>query len=102
MWFTMRSIRSALLVGSRTPTRDSGPAAMAASRAAKCSRTAQSAGCTVTSTRSKIAKPTGLVSMPCSALRALARVPRESSTNRFSVPAPGARRRNTITSYQLV
>ena len=102
MWFTMRSMRSGVLVGRRTPMRESGPAAMAARRVAKCSRTAQSAGCTVSSTRSKTAKPTGLVSMPRSALRALAMVPRASSTKSASVPAPAARRRNTSRSYQLV
>ena len=64
MWLTMRSIRSAGLVGSRARGRaPSPPTACCARRCAKKSRTAQSAGCTVSSTRSNTAKPTGLVSI---------------------------------------
>jgi hypothetical protein len=88
MWLVMRSIRSAGLVGSRAAPRWSCPVGHAGSRWAKKSRTAQSVGCTVSSTRSNTAKPTGLVSIESSALRAEASVPCVSSTN--SCVAAGA------------
>ena len=53
----------------------------------------------MSSTRSKTAKPTGLVSIAASAWRAVAGVPRSSSMNSRSLPAPAARRRNTSRSY---
>lgn len=79
--FTTRSIRSAGLVGRRDP--GAGPVRMSRAcvsvvapssaagagcvavsrRAAKASRTVQSPGCTDSSTWSKTANPTGLVSM---------------------------------------
>ncbi len=101
MWLTIRSIRSAGLFGMRPPARLSLPAWIC-SRCTKKSRTWQSVGCTVTSTRSNTAKPTGLVSIAASAARAEASVPRFSSMKRRSVPAPAARRRNTSRSYSDV
>ena len=59
-------------------------------------------GCTVMSTRSKTAKPTGLVSMDARAWRAERAVPGLSPAARASVPAPAARRRKTSRSYQEV
>ena len=76
MWLTMRSIRSAGLVGRRSgpprpaarrSPRPSAPWTICVRRAAKYSRTWQSVGCTLSSTRSNTAKPTGLVSIDSSA-----------------------------------
>ena len=69
---------------------------------AKNSRTWQSVGCTVSSTRSNSAKPTGLVSMASSAARAVLSVPWLSSRNINALPSPAARRRNTSMSYHEV
>ena len=69
MWLTMRSIRSAGLVGMRALARPSAlDEAWFCRRLAKKSRTWQSVGWTVTRTRSKTTKPTGLVSIVSSAL----------------------------------
>ena len=111
MWLTIRSIKSAGLVGRRkAPPRTSGRGSLRRSRpasgtcticirrVAKNSRTTQSVGCTVSSTRSKTAKPTGLVSIASSACLAVESVPRSSSTNIALLPAPAARRRKTSMS----
>jgi len=100
MWLTMRSIRSAALGGNRLAPLP--VTVICASFVAKKSRTRQSAGCTVSSTRSNTAKPTGLVSMAASAWRAVATVPCSSSRNRPLLPGAAARRRNTSRSYHEV
>jgi hypothetical protein len=100
MWLTMRSIRSAGLPAG-APLQDIGLASpMAAlllmSRWRKLAHLAVG-GCTVSSTRSNTAKPTGLVSMrrqrracgpwcPC------------CHRNIAALPSPAASRRNTSTS----
>ncbi len=102
MWLTMRSIRSAGFGGSRSVARDSTLRVCCCSRLAKNSRTMQSVGCTVSSTRSNNAKPTGLVSIASSASLALDSVPLCSPRNSPRLPAPAARRRKTSMSYHDV
>ena len=83
--------------------RASPPASLAAAAGcAKNSRTMQSVGCTVSSTRSKTAKPTGLVSIAAErVLRGRQRAAALVDEQRAAA-APAARRRNTSRSYHEV
>ena len=94
----MRSIRSAGLVGMRALARPSAvDAVWCCSRLAKNSRTWQSVGWTVSRTRSKTTKPTGLVSIIGD--RVLRPLPTAARRSSIAATAPAARRRNTSMSY---
>ena len=96
MKLTIRSIRSAGLVGMRAPPRPSPLATWLFSRCAKNSRTWQSVGWTLSKMRSKTTKPTGLVSIIVIALCLPAAVGPSASTASI---APAACRRKTSRSY---